>query len=1233
MVNPLRDGPQEIPRGKKDNLKLLRHAIARYDQLHIIASCGALSLVPDNASRLFRIEAMAHVAGTLPEKSAHKQITDDQLQKLFVEPPLNGAIRKGEDPFPNIFVEEVPFSDGPQLIFPGPNSGTSFEFQRLTESIFHNEHHWPADFISHTYQMVRGVLALTNLLARRVGLVRGTIGDSSERGDVIIPQTTRFQSMRNAVTFSSAEFAAYLLEIGVDAAELADLIVHIGQFGLTEHSINNGTLMHKPVIRCGNQLIIAAPQRLISAANQLILRDIVRANLQSLFVRFYSEAVVRSIHKSLTYLRHLPIPFDPEIQLNIEGVNEYFYLFDSDKILYLLVVCDTLESFDHTTMEAVWGNPELTHNLASRAQKVRDEITRKTLHTSELFCLMVPCGVNRLPEIIVNNWPDSVLWLGMAADNLEVISLAEAGDKLLLWRFARKRTEALRIARFVVFDELDLFAAYRDSNFTFSMGDSESPPMVLIKPGYGRGLKVKVTNEQDWHPVTYFEQQLIVMVNTLYGTKAVPIYGMPDSPVPCVCVESLPCLVWVYPSNDISKSENALYLDFAATVAYWVWQLSPFIDQTLGSQLRSLEMMHIRLSLSPSFSSSRQMTLQNEDDAGVLATVPAKGTVVLSFHDSFMASLGNPDNEAERSMLCKLIPAIVEACSASIDLSQEAIKNVVEKFAPLGPKRMLLQTNTSRVPQLDPRDLPPYRMIQIGETEDVMDELSKYIISARALDRGNVTAGLCNALLHDMVTFLFSRIADVVKALNPEGLLEYLVLLSESLIRQITSQQLSLASRLETFGDIIDITEQLPDEMMDSAAAGIACRFIIEFVAAQPPKDSRPISLATYDHLQTLAAQLIRFGTISDSVCYNLSDVEISVLSSRRIKVDNEAYSAAAILHLGGLAFSRIAKAADVFRQHMGEHGNRAQHSTQENDIDKATRSEFGHSLIELVDFLNAVGDTAMELKPATPAVMEKDRLISLLMSELKWERGKVVKCLDFFSLSPRDTYMTPPSQSRQEDLYPWRFNREVSYLRRPLLTRERNGKTEIVWGHRHIEFARIYLIELCGSTRLKVKSPEMRSLLAGFGDKTGKDFNDAVYQHLQKIPQLVVKKRIKKVNRLRTSNLGDIDVLCVDPKNRTVWVIECKCMALARTPYEISNEIKNLTISTPKSDSILKKSEALTAWVDKNIDEIMTWLGIENSLPWRVRPLIVVDSPSITQWLRRMPIPIVSFDRLKDQW
>jgi hypothetical protein len=152
----------------------------------LAASCGALALLPENASRVFRLEALAHVAGTL-RTTSEVLITAEQLQKLFRQPPLSVPIGDAEDPFPNLFIEEVPFFGGSYRIFPGPTAGTRFSFQRLTACIFHDRSHWPKEFASQMYDLIRGGLVISELLARRSGLSRGTPGDAEREGQRLLP--------------------------------------------------------------------------------------------------------------------------------------------------------------------------------------------------------------------------------------------------------------------------------------------------------------------------------------------------------------------------------------------------------------------------------------------------------------------------------------------------------------------------------------------------------------------------------------------------------------------------------------------------------------------------------------------------------------------------------------------------------------------------------------------------------------------------------------------------------------------------------------------------------------------------------------------------------------------------------------------------------------------------------------------------------------------------------------
>lgn len=60
----------------------------------------------------------------------------------------------------------------------------------------------------------------------------------------------------------------------------------------------------------------------------------------------------------------------------------------------------------------------------------------------------------------------------------------------------------------------------------------------------------------------------------------------------------------------------------------------------------------------------------------------------------------------------------------------------------------------------------------------------------------------------------------------------------------------------------------------------------------------------------------------------------------------------------------------------------------------------------------------------------------------------KIQKILDYICLDKRASFLIPPEGFRKEDTYPWRFNRELSFTRRPLIKRD----NEYIWGNRNIK-------------------------------------------------------------------------------------------------------------------------------------------------------------------------------------
>ena len=235
--------------------------------------------------------------------------------------------------------------------------------------------------------------------------------------------------------------------------------------------------------------------------------------------------------------------------------------------------------------------------------------------------------------------------------------------------------------------------------------------------------------------------------------------------------------------------------------------------------------------------------LGGEAISSVSCSTPSLGTVDISFEDGFAFLTRITDNSAERELLRSLLPCLIRATGTSLGVTAEQIDNIVDRFAPLGFKRMLLNTDVSTVPQMDPRDLPPYRSIQSGDVEDVIDETSRHVVRARGLKAGRLEPAICGAILNEMVGYCFNELAGLVKTLNPDRLVESLISLNDSLISESAFTNLTVASRVSTFDQNEHFVAMLAHEMADLNEAGVAGRFVIEYVAAQAPQGIRPIGM------------------------------------------------------------------------------------------------------------------------------------------------------------------------------------------------------------------------------------------------------------------------------------------------------------------------------------------------------------------------------------------------------
>ena len=167
--------------------------------------------------------------------------------------------------------------------------------------------------------------------------------------------------------------------------------------------------------------------------------------------------------------------------------------------------------------------------------------------------------------------------------------------------------------------------------------------------------------------------------------------------------------------------------------------------------------------------------------------------------------------------------------------------------------------------------------------------------------------------------------------------------------------------------------------------------------------------------------------------------------------------------------------------------------------------------------------------------------------------------------LCPRDRWDEgQPENAKPRDWYPWRFNRRLSVLRRPLIPLSWEDDPAVILAPSLLADSLSYLAmaEIGRRPETLFDSREMIAFVGRAVDGNGHEFARKVENRLVELEW----KAAREVGLARfggAASLGDVDVLCWRPSSGVVYAIECKSLRFDSTLGEIGERL-----STPVEDS-----------------------------------------------------------------
>ena len=391
-------------------------------------------------------------------------------------------------------------------------------------------------------------------------------------------------------------------------------------------------------------------------------------------------------------------------------------------------------------------------------------------------------------------------------------------------------------------------------------------------------------------------------------------------------------------------------------------------------------------------------------------------------------------------------------------------------------------------------------------------------------------------------------------------------------------------------------------------------------MAAQPPDGERVIEVLDYYRILSIAIELIQRAITSDFLHYKLADFDVSILGSGRLGVSREEPVTAAM---------DTYAANSGMRSVRGAVNDDARDGIDDFDVpdfiarsEPAMRAEFGFTLTELREVCEGLLDLATADQVTR---IDRSRAISEVSTARSIAEEVVSAVVDGITLTERESFL-----GIGQDAWPWRFNRDASYVRRPLVLQGH----ELVFGFRSVYRLGPYWVDnlLSGRLQGRAKTAEMKRCISEARGKINNAFARSVAAKLEGLG-MTTRLSVNKIGKHRITDpsghdLGDIDVLATHPQTRTIIVVEAKDFEVARTPAEIIGELEKLFTGKRGKKPTIKLHSRRIDWLRQHLSEVTEFLGADgNGAPWHLAGAVVTSDPLITPLVNNSPFPVIPFD------
>lgn len=1168
----------------------------------------AMQLDRRNHGKNIRLETLVGIAVAFTNESSSwnkgdfESIINDEFEANYFE-----------DPPEELFTSNIITGEGNKIIYNGIATRADKILQTLLSAAFNFQKSLGEDLAQTIIRIVGLITEIVKTTAESSESSRNIFFED-ESSELVIVHPSRDYGIPESKFFALFDKYQLLPELNYSFwAVPAD-------FKGGKFSPDRNPILLKPLIYLDHKFYIAGLSNGVFALNWFIIHAAIKTKKDKTLISAYADILWEQIIDVVGGMGWLKVKV-PTLPIPPGFLRLMVCRLDIDKIALVVLACpSSLYTFDDVMQrDCLEKQNEKTIEFVEETTKY----LQSELIDNEIFILHLYDTLSIATHLATAEYVEGVLGVSCNAHDFIALGKKENWSLLSLYNYAKSKKEMLQYVLIPGQDFVSLYGIYKSRNESFYLSDGERPNGLMLDPGTGYHLIRSSVQENDEHGEWFYMDggggYLQVKRHKIFKH----LYrDLSDSNVQELVYPNHGTPIWF---RCILETNQNFGNAIAEAVAFWISKIfenRPNIFNDFG-----YKSLHVEITIQGGL---------GECSVELMSPYRVRAQVGFELLDRLR---NDPTNGTEKALVEFICRAILESVgSAEAEQIEVWLSEVINDQT----KRILLAVSIDADIRLSDIDLSPKFHMSESAAELLLDRLGAVVklneFDGFDLSLDNNKTKFVNSIVERLLAHLRSKFLGLDKSY----LLSFLLSINERLIYDAERRRISHALNQLTFEDDLDGLGEYEIDLRSNMKTARATRCLIELIVTEDLGGGKKVSFSQVEEMMAIMDEIINMGFLSDTIRFGLSSPEVELLPSGRLGIskefseevlspfyverqEDEWHHRRSNIQSRLNYFSTVSKEADLDL-------NSKDKPQQLLDLDLAFSKDFGIEFSSVIRILKAAEFYAFKRGKSVVHTAYSE-WVNAITEEYQIQKNEVEDVIAFLCLIGPSNYLPPRHPFKNIDVYPWRYSRELSILRRPFLKLTMNGQQTVMYGLRGTEQAlkQIFtMIEACSFPHAK---DGLKTYFGSEADRQGKIFRKDAYDWLNNNSGLRIIEHEVPIKPNKTFNhktdLGDIDILAYDEKGNRIFMIECKDTKVPRYVYEIYEEVMAYFGKNGKG-GLLDKQEVRYRWALENIELVANFLQAPTSA--RVVSVILSSDTLALKFIRdrQIAMPVFSLTELK---